>query len=167
MSTPTQKFLIAYLFMVLVPVLGLVTILNAGLKLSAPLSVEGLWNFEADVSRFAQTPCGELLPASQPIVVTISQSGQNLTIRLSSMPQPVGSGIIDGTRLVGRLPASQSSLTGASGNCLPLSLTANVDPKAQPRTLAGVLSFEGCRSCLPLNFRATRERDDHRVKQDH
>ena len=48
MSPTNRNFVMAYIVLVGLPLLGLVGVLRNGRALSAPVSVEGRWTFQAD-----------------------------------------------------------------------------------------------------------------------
>jgi hypothetical protein len=64
------------------------------------------------------------------------------------------------------LPSAAWAKTPGCGNGRALSLTATLDPKASPRSLAGTLSVNDCPTCLPVEFRAV-EMDQAKAKGGH
>jgi hypothetical protein len=89
-----------------------------------------------------------------PTVLEISQSGKYLLLSLSTQLKVKQQATLEGNALVAdsTLPAAESC-SGAAG----LSLRADVDPKATPPTMSGVLSFDACPSCGAASFRAVRQ----------
>jgi hypothetical protein len=86
--------------------------------------------------------------------VSISQSGTSLVIGLGGGKTTTGT-------LDGKIIKAQFA---GSGNPNPsdcsdhnLALTATLDPQAEPRTLSGRISVEGCATCAPVEFHATRQ----------
>jgi hypothetical protein len=108
---------------------------------------------EAAANRFSASPCADFLSSVAKAQVSISQSGKALVVSLNI--GKTGTGTLDGKIL-------QAQFTGvdnpAAADCSDrgLTLTATLDPKAEPRTLSGTLSVDGCASCA-LEFRAVRQ----------
>ena len=158
MSRANRNFLIAYTLLVALPVVGLMGVLKHGHNLAAPISVDGVWRLQADLTQLATLPCGKSLASTQNAVLTISQSGKNFTLSLPNGPKATASGTIDGTRLKASvLPSEGWAADPSCGNDRVLSLIATVDPKAEPSSLAGMLSVSDCASCAPVELRATRD----------
>ncbi len=84
MMHSNRNFIIAYILLVGLPILGLVGILKTGRGKSAPISVDGTWTFQADPSRLAALPCGKSLATSD---LAISQSGESFTLSLPNVPK--------------------------------------------------------------------------------
>jgi hypothetical protein len=154
-SHTNRNFVLAYVFLVALPVLGLVGILKRGRSLSAPFSVDGVWKIES--GNLPASPCGNFLSSVSSAPLSISQSGKSLVVTLSGGTK-TASGTLEGKTI-------KAQFTGASGTseCSTgagaLTLTATLDPMAEPRTLSGTLSVEGCASssCAPMEFRAVRQ----------
>ena len=84
----------------------------------------------------------------------ISQSGRYLTLTLNSQPKVELEGTLRGKTVAANLTTSfKASCDGAAG----LSVTAEIDPKAAPRMMSGILKFDGCPSCGSANFQAVRQ----------
>jgi hypothetical protein len=158
MSATTRNFVIAYVILVLLPLVGLLGILRQGRNLAAPVSVDGNWKLQVDSNQLSAMPCGKSLASAQAAAVTISQSGRNFTLNLANGPKATASGVIDGTALKASVQpsAAWASETGC-GSDRVLTLSATVDPKANPKSLVGMLSVEGCPACTPVELRAIRE----------
>jgi hypothetical protein len=163
MSKTSRNFVIAYVLLVGLPIVGLVGVLKSGRNLSAPISVDGVWQLQANSAQLASLPCGKALGDSSNTTLSISQSGKNFslgfgTINPSDGSRSVASGVIEGTRLRASLPAARAA-SAADGGCVQgreLTLVATVNPKADPRSLAGTLSINDCPSCAPVEFHAVR-----------
>jgi hypothetical protein len=158
MSRTNRNFLIAYAVLVVLPIAGLFGVLKQGRSLVAPISVDGVWRLDADLSQIAALPCGSSLASTQYAAVTISQSGKNFTLSLNNGPKATASGVVDGTTLKASVqpPAAWASQTGCGSDHV-LTLVATVDPKSEPRTLAGLLTVNECSSCTPVELRGVRE----------
>jgi hypothetical protein len=153
MSHSNGKFAIAYVFLVALPITGLVGILRSGRSLKAPNSVDGVWNIQAAATKGPLSSCVSALGLDPDTPVTISQSGKNFTITAGKAR---GTGVIDGTVL----QASLSPAKVPAANCGSddsVALTATLEAKASPRALSGVLSVAGCPSCESVEFHALKQ----------
>ena len=158
MSRTNRNFLIAYAVLVVLPIAGLFGVLKHGRSLGAPISVDGVWRLDADLSQIAALPCGSSLASTQYAAVTISQSGKNFTLSLNNGPKATASGVIDGTTLKASVqPSAAWARQAGCGGDHVLTLVATVDPKSEPRTLAGLLTVNECSSCMPVELRGVRE----------
>ena len=156
MNHSNRNFALAYILLVCLPVLGLAGVLRSGRTLKAPMSVGGPWKMGVTAGRLAEFPCGRSLASANP-AFTISQSGTSFTLNFSNSPLSSVSGIVDGTMIRAGLVPSGAAVkdSGCAGHTL--FLTATVDFKATPKTLAGLLRVDNCAACAPLEFQATRE----------
>jgi hypothetical protein len=167
---------LAYIFLVALPILGLVAILKSGRSLTAPFSVDGSWKIESGAGHFsaspvsaspvstlpvstspiAAAPCADFFSSVSNAPLSISQSGKSLVVILSGAKTAVGT--LDGTTIKAQFSGADKDKSEA-GQCGGdgLTLTATLDPQAEPRTLSGKLSVEGCASCAPMEFRAVRQ----------
>lgn len=158
-----RNFVIAYILLVGMPLLGLVGILRKGRGLSAPFSVSGVWNIETDSSQLAIMPCAKSVFRFINPRLLISQSGKNLelTLNAGSTAAATAAGVIEGkaitASLTPRVNASAHASDVGCGNDRTLTLTATIDPKSDPRSLRGTLSAAACASCAPVEFRALRQ----------
>jgi len=151
MSHANRNFIIAYIFLVGLPVLGLVGVLKSGRTLKAPFSVDGAWKIQA-VANPASSACANFFSSVSELPLAISQSGKTLVVSLSG-----GSKTTTGS-LEGKTLTAQFSGADGSTNCADrsLTLTATLDPQTEPRTLQGTLAVNHCASCS-LEFRAVRQ----------
>ena len=151
MSRQIRNFITAYVFLVGLPVAGLIGILKIGGELAAPLSVEGVW-VETDLNRVTQLPC-----STSKVSLAISQSGKNLVLQLNGSPQTIA-GKIEGNEIQFFSPlGSEWAKESDCKDILPFTLTAHVDRETKPRTLVGTFLRVGCPSCAPFEFRAARQ----------
>ena len=157
MSNANRNFIIAYILLVALPIVGLAGILKSGRTLTAPVSVDGMWRLQADPLLLAALPCGKTLGENPETALAISQSGRNFTVSLANGPKSTASGVVDGTTIKASfaLAAAWSAANGC-GVGRELSLVATVDTKSDPRSLSGMLSVNNCDSCGPVEFRAIR-----------
>jgi hypothetical protein len=157
MAHNNRNFILAYTLLVGLPILGLIGILKSGRKLTAPISVDVVWNLQLDASRLASLPCGKTLADAPETALAISQSGKNFVLNLNNGPKSVSSGVLEGTAIKALIvPApAWSSEVGCSGR--ELSLVATVDPRSEPRSLNGSFSISDCPACGSVDFHATRQ----------
>jgi len=157
MSKRNRNFIIAYVILVGLPIVGLAGVLKSGRTLTAPISVDGLWKVQVDPAQLAALPCGRSLAFMQGATIAISQSGTNFTLTLDSSPKSMGSGAVEGTTLKAAFASSApwSSEIDCSGR--ELSLDGAVDLKTNPRTMAGTISLNDCASCVPAQFHAVKQ----------
>lgn len=156
MTRTNRNFVIAYALLVALPVAGLLGVLKYGGTLQAPVSVDGVWKLQSDPARFAVLPCGASFATAADVAITISQSGKGFTLDVANGLKTTTAGVIDGNTLTASLVPSNPWSTPSCGAGRVLQLTASVDPKADPRTLAGELAVSDCSTCAPIEFRAIR-----------
>jgi hypothetical protein len=155
MAQSKKNFFISYLLLVGMPLLGLIGALEVGRGLIPPVSVGGAWDLQADFSVAGAPSCDAWLDFRRPVALEISQSGGYLTLTLRGQRQVSLQGTLDRMSLV----TDSSSPVGSrvENRCSDqagLSVRAEVNPKANPRTISGILSMDGCPSCGSVNFRA-------------
>jgi hypothetical protein len=152
MSRTGRNFVVAYILLVGLPLLGLAGVLRSGRHLTAPISIDGTWKIEGNPKVGSSSSCGAVSTfVSGPFVV--SQSGRSLVVTFGKN-QATAPGTLDDKTLKTSVPADGDSSTG---NCGQAILTAAVDPKAEPRLMKGQLAFLGCLSCTPVEFHAIRQ----------
>ncbi len=155
MSRLNRNFAVAYVFLVALPIIGLVGILRSGRSLKAPTSVDGVWNIQAAATKGTMPSCVSALGLDLDTPVTISQSGKNFAINAGKTG---GTGLIEGKKLQASLRPAGTLLPapncGGDGSVL---LTATVEAKASPRVLSGALSVAGCPSCESVEFHAVKQ----------
>jgi hypothetical protein len=156
MSHRSRNFVVAYILLVGLPLLGLAGVLRSGRKLTAPISVDGVWKIEADAGRLAVPSCDK--PASAFSSVVISQSGKSLVLTFNNAARTVSSGGLEGKNLKASVvPVRDLSDKGGCGDDQAVMLTATVDPNTEPRSMTGLLSVNACPSCVPVKFHAVRQ----------
>ena len=165
MTNSNQKFVLAYILLVALPLFGLAGILHSGRKLSAPMSVDGSWKISVNPDQLAGISCGKLL-LSQNAGFTISQSGRAFTLNFRNAAWSATSGAVDGDTINSTLTPSVLAAKEAGCGERSLSLTATVDAKASPRTLQGTLRVQNCVECAAIEFRGIRE-EQAKAKETH
>ena len=151
MPHSNRNFAIAYVFLVALPITGLVGVLRSGRNLKAPTSVDGAWKVRTGAATGDPSSCPSLLALYADAPVTISQSGTNFGI---SSGQTGGTGVIEGVRLHASLrPSGGAPLANCAGGG-SVSLAATLDADTNPRVMSGILSVAGCPSCESVEFQA-------------
>lgn len=152
MSRTNRNFVVAYILLVGLPLLGLAGILRNGRHLTAPISVDGTWKIEANGNAGSNPSCTAASTfLSSPFV--IGQSGRNLIVTFGKN-KATANGTLDNKSFNTSIPAGEE---GSASQCGPAILTAAVNPTVEPRSMNGQLSFPGCPSCAPLEFHAVRQ----------
>jgi hypothetical protein len=158
MSHTNRNFIIAYIILVGLPIVGLAGALKSGRTLTAPISVDGAWTLQPDPAQLAALPCAKSLAPVQDTTLAISQSGKNFTLSFASWPKSIGSGRIEGTRLTASLiPPDLWTSQAGCGNARELSIMATVEGKADSRSVVGTLSVNDCPSCATVRFHGFRQ----------
>jgi hypothetical protein len=153
MSHSNRNFVIAYILLVGLPLVGLVGVLRSGRGLNAPFSVDGAWKINAGAGQSSAAPCSDFLSSVSNSPVSISQSGTSLVIGLGGKTT---TGTLDGKTIKAQFAGAENP-NATDCKDRSLALTATLDPLTEPRTLSGRLSVEGCESCAPVEFRAVRQ----------
>jgi hypothetical protein len=156
MSGTNRNFVLVYVFLVILPLVGLAGILRGGRKLTAPVSIDGVWSLRVDSAQLDSLPCGKVLAAIPDKAISISQSGRSFVLSFPGAPTVTASGTLDGITLRASLtsPPESSSQTGCAGQ---FSLLATVDRQADPESLLGALSATNCPTCTSVEFEAKRQ----------
>jgi hypothetical protein len=113
--------------------------------------VDGAWKIES--SHLSASPCGNFLSAISDAPLSISQSGKSLVVSISAGTKTT-TGTLEGKIIKAQFAGTDSPAACGNGS---LTLAATLDPLAEPRTLSGTLSMEGCASCPLVEFRAVRQ----------
>ena len=164
-----RKLVRDYILFVGVPLLALVGILRAGKHLTAPVALHGDWSVQADFGPWQGVACGVLLINSQPLRLRIDQSGSNLTLTLNDPAKTALPATIDGLSLsttfsTGRRVTAPAPVAGCLGS-QSLRIQAAVNQHEKQRSLAGTFRLDGCASCPPITFSATRQMPAGKAQQ--
>lgn len=159
MIAANKNFAVAYLLLVIIPIVGLAGVLRSGSKLVAPIAIGGRWTMQVNPPSLAALPCGRSIATMRDVGFTISQSGKYFTVSFSNSAMPSMAGFIEGTTVkISMLPSAEAlKETGCSGGHV-LSLIATLDSKVNPNSMAGLLSMNDCAVCSPIEFRAVHEK---------
>lgn len=152
MSHSNRTFVVAYVFLVALPITGLAGILRSGRNLKAPTSIDGAWSIQATKGTFPS--CMGALGLDSDARVAISQSGENFSM---SAGKAVGSGIIEGSILRASLKPAGSAPAANCGGDGSVMLAATIDANASPRALSGTFSVPGCSSCDSVEIHAVKQ----------
>jgi hypothetical protein len=128
-----MKTILQYLIMVVAVLIAIFAVLRWGEILQAPPSVHGDWR----LAQSLQVECPALASLRNPDLLSISQSGLYLEIKVGGSGGPIWHGRLNGNLL---------TVAGLSG----LSLTLN--QQAEPQTLSGELRFPGCEIELQTHY---------------
>ena len=157
MSGTNRKFIFAYAFLVVLPLLGLAGILKTGRGLQAPASIDGLWSLQLDSGQLDSLPCGKVLAAIPDHAISISQSGNSFILSFPSAPKITASGALEGTTLRASLNDVEASKESDCPAGQPFTMLATVDRRADSRILAGTFSPTNCPTCPSVGFKAERQ----------
>jgi len=166
-----RKLVTDYIIFVGIPLLALVGILRAGKHLTAPVALHGNWSVQADFGPWQGVPCGALLINSQPLLVRIDQSGSNLTLTLNDPAKTALPATIEGFSLSTTFSTGRGGTAPAprpDDGCLgsqSARIQAAVNQHEKQRSLAGTFRLDGCASCPPIAFSATRRMPTGRTQQ--
>lgn len=148
-----KNFVLAYVLLVGLPLLGIFTVLNAGRGLVPPPAVSGEWDLTVDAGATADNCFGPLTAAPRQ-TVAITQSGAGVSLSFDQPQKIALTGTFEGKRLTGI--GSLKSPAGACTEGAALHWTAMVMGTPAQRTLDGQFFFDACKSCIPVAFRAAR-----------
>ncbi|MBZ5506091.1 MAG: hypothetical protein LAO78_11580 [Acidobacteriia bacterium] len=140
------RFFLAYIFLVGLPLSGMVGILRYGRNVAAPTGLQGTWKLLVEDSR-----CG---PSGIPLQdITIMQSGKNLVFYLNSMR--IGEGAVERSDFMASILLFPSSLPAADRVWQrKISMKGRVKDKEDPKVIEGEFDLEGGRVCGLFVFRA-------------
>ncbi|HYM78946.1 MAG TPA: hypothetical protein VE377_23435 [Candidatus Dormibacteraeota bacterium] len=152
MSSTNRRFIVAYILLVGLPLVGLAGVLKTGRALNAPISIDGVWKLDAPASHPVSQSCDQAVSALLASSLLVSQSGKSLALTFNGASKTAFSGELEGRNI-------KASIGPVSGcvNEQPVMLAASVDPKSEPKLLTGSLTVSNCASCSPVEFRAVRQ----------
>jgi hypothetical protein len=127
-----NKLLISYVLMTVIPLLGVLGLLQAGSRLQAPPAIGGEWALE-----ITNAPaCEAALTWQQPPAFSVSQSGRILHLTLNDDSHTMLTGrLVEGDRVV---------RAGNNDQQAQISLQVDIDRSVLPEQLKGVLSVGAC-----------------------
>jgi hypothetical protein len=157
MSAANRNFVLAYAFLVILPLVGLAGILKAGRNVTAPVFIEGLWTMRVDSAQIDSLPCGKALATLPDKTLAITQSGRSFVLTFPSGPKLTASGTLDGTSLRADLGGAAESSDSSCVTGREMLLLASVDRRVGSNLLTGTLSVPNCQSCASVGFQAERQ----------
>lgn len=129
------KSIFTYLFLVGVPLAGLLWILDYGGRRTAPRAIGGAWQIEGSL-----TGCLD----AQPSELAFQQSGRFVQVALG---QASGEARLDGEQL-------HASVVEPNGPCSSVELEGSFD--ADTQRFVGRATGSGCEACRGVEFAANR-----------
>ena len=148
-----SRLILAYGFLVGLPLLILFGILDTGRALVAPPAIAGEWTIALEGTPAATKCAGPLRTVPQ--ALNISQSGTGVVITLNDAEKTRLTGVLEGDHLLGSTDRLKAS---GCDNAPALHIDARVIGKRDQRWLQGRFSLSECDSCGTLPFHATRQR---------
>jgi hypothetical protein len=156
MSRTSRNFIIAYILLVGLPLIGLAGVLKTGRHLAAPIAIDGTWKMDIQTANTAGQSCEKAISSLSASSFGIAQSGKTLTMTLQNPSKTSGDGSLEGSSLNVPLTTTDSSIAGcAAGQTLVL--TATIEPNSNPRSMGGVMWVTDCPSCAKIQFHAVRQ----------
>ena len=147
----SRRLLIEYLFMVGVPLLLLIGVLQKGRGLSAPTAVHGKWRIEVDWLPDTASPCETTFQALDASGLEITQSGAYLDASVQNAEGTILRGRSEGVNLwLESVPSEESVLNGDL-----LRLTGTLMNVGGSRVIRGSFLMPRLVDCAPRGFRAT------------
>jgi hypothetical protein len=161
-----MRTILLYLLLVGIPVLGLSGLMRLGRRLNPPISVAGTWSMQTNSRAVGASPCVDPFARTVHLVLTITQSGTHLLLRLNDEEGSIMTGEIYGPNLSAKtLVRPDSPLVDVSSrNPTAILFNAAVDRRTQPDRLVGQLNFSDLPPCGNLAFTATRDRKGGRTE---
>jgi hypothetical protein len=157
MKRTNVNFVIAYLLLVVLPLVVLAEVLRNGRTLTAPASVGGLWKIQSTSEQVFPLPCGKSMSAVE-TNFTILQSGKQFVLNFANSTMSSTSGVVEGSAVKARIvPSPEWAKAAGCSEDRSLAFMATVDSEANARFLSGTLSLNDCPACVPLQFHAFRE----------
>lgn len=157
MSGTNRNFVLAYAFLVVLPLVGLAGILKSGRGLAAPPAIDGLWSLQPDSTQQNSSSCDGVLAAIPGRTISISQSGKSLVLSVPGNPKITASGTVDETAVRALLISAESSTENGCAGPHRFAMLASIDRQAGATFLTGTLAAADCPSCASVAFRAERQ----------
>lgn len=153
-----MKLVLVYLFLVGMPLAGVIGILRIGETLTPPIAVGGVWRLEVSPPAGDEPACDDPLLQSTPPVLTISQSGPHLRLSFNDAGRTTLVGEIRGETVTAEAvgAGSVAEANASEGAAVSTSLEARIDPQTAPGRLRGVLTSTQCSRRIEQPFTALR-----------
>jgi hypothetical protein len=147
-----MKALVHYVFLVGLPVLGVLGVLHIGQNAEAPASVGGNWYVTWDVPLAGGCPA--LPDAADSASLFISQSGPHLVMELNGGVKTNLSGVLDELHITGMAAGWETAVFQAA-----------VDRQPEPDQMSGLFAPPGCATSYA--FTAVRQPAPEFVTRGH
>ncbi len=151
MNAPATRSLLTYVFLVGLPLAGLVGVLHAGRGLQAPPPVDGTWRTVAAASGPGAALTPLVPPSANPAQLEVQQSGTYLSLDIGPLHL---SGRLRGDSLVAHTHAPAAARRATGCGHTEMELHASVDVAAEPDLLTVVLSEPGRPACPQMRWTA-------------
>jgi len=163
-----MKPVLLYLVLVGLPIAGVFGIVRLGKKLPAPVSVGGVWKLEFNSREADISPCEGFAVWSQPLMLTISQSGPHLVLTFSDENKTELLGTIKEGRLSAESFYQATAVAGTVSDAKSaIQLQADIDRQLESDYLRGVLTVPGCPAGGRLSFIGSRQRKADQTVRGH
>jgi hypothetical protein len=140
-----MKSVLLYLVLVGLPVLGILGLLRVGQTLSAPISLAGTWTAQLSLPDLDSSTGGPGRHPSQPMVLTITQSGSHVVLMFDDDQRTTLVGKIQGATIDAATLAHHggtAAIYASDFGSIPRSFRASIDRQAEPHRLVGVLVMD-------------------------
>ena len=151
MNSPAARSLVTYVFLVGLPLAGLLGVLRAGQGLHAPPPVDGTWRTVAAASGSGAALTPLVPPGANPAQLEVHQSGKYLSLDIGPLHL---SGRLRGDSLVAHTEAPAAERRAAGCGHTEMELHASVNVAAEPDRLTLVLSEPGRPACPQVRWTA-------------
>jgi hypothetical protein len=141
------KSVLLYVVLVGTPLLGLLSIIEAGEKIVPPRSVGGDWELAGDSGSELAGSCLAAAFTRQPSKLVVSQSGPHLELMFLGRPKLAVTATLTGADLAGSFALPDGT------NC---SLSARVIPEPTGDRMTVTLTQASCPRCAATRFDAIR-----------
>jgi hypothetical protein len=147
-----MRSLLFYIFLVGLPLLAILEVLEIGNDLKPPIFLGGTWTIERTSNASAASPCGDFLIPGRALL-TVSQLGPHLLLTFSGESKATLAGEIDGASVTAKI------VDRAGYDEAAIELRARRDRHDGSARLVGTLTFNDCPSRTEVSFVATRRHD--------
>ena len=154
----TAHLFFSYAILVGLPFLGVMAVLNLGSRISPTPSIEGKWRLDAELDSNVDTPCADRLSGFVDPVISISQSGVFLDVRLPNISNDQLFGRLEANHFVAEAPPA---LFGGDVFGL-LRVTATLSGARGHQVMHGVIAMPRQIDCVPVPFVAQQVSDQPR-----
>jgi hypothetical protein len=149
-----MKPVVLYIFLVGIPLAGVVGVLRVGENLRPPIFIGGRWGIQISPEIAGADSCGDMLIRFNGATLTISQSGSSLLLTLDNEPKTMLAGEIRGLTVIANILHQSIDKESASDHNL---VSIHLQAQGERNRLQGVLKFAGCPAHTDTQFIATRQ----------